>query len=105
MGRAPLRGRAWGPGDLTGGPVDDVFAWLRSDVPGLVVERLVATHAGDDENLFFVGDERGFERVHIEVHPGGQPPFLIEDEDRFETSDVAQAVATVRSWLERDAAG
>lgn len=100
-----MRGRLWGPSDVTGGPVDDVFAQLRAGVPGLVIERIEVTHAGDDDNLFFVGDERGFERVHVEVRPGGQPPFLIEDAERLETSDVALAVATVRSWLERDDAG
>ena len=105
MGRAALRGRPWDPSDLTGGPVDDVFARLRSDASGVVIERLEVTHAGDDDNLFFVGDERGFERVHVEVRPGGQPPFLIEGEERFETSDVAQAVAVIRLYLERDEAG
>lgn len=70
-----------------------------------MIERIEVTHVGDDDNLFFVGDGRGFERVHVEVFPGGRPPFLIEAEERFETSDVAQAVATVRSWLERDEAG
>ena len=63
VGRVPLRGRPWGPDDLTGGPVDDVFAGLRARAPGLVIERIEVTHAGDDDNLFFVGDERGFERV------------------------------------------
>jgi hypothetical protein len=99
MGRPPLRGRPWGPHDLTGGPVDQVFTRLRTEFPHLVVERVDVTHPGDDDNLFFVGDDRGFEHLHVETYPGGQPPFLIAEDEQFHTSDVAEAVAAVRSLL------
>jgi hypothetical protein len=46
-----MRGRPWGPDDLTGGPVDDVFAQVRVVVPGLVVERLQVNHPADDDNV------------------------------------------------------
>ncbi len=99
MGGFARRGRPWGPGDLAGGPVDEVLARVRTVVPGLVVERLQVTHPADDDNVYFLGDEHGFDRVQVDTGPGGRPPFLIEAEERFETSDVAEAAAIVSSWL------
>jgi hypothetical protein len=94
-----MRGRPWGPDDLTGGPVDEVFAQVRVVVPGLVVERLQVMHPGDDDNVYFLGDEHGLDRVQIDTCSGGRSPFLIEAGERFETSDVAEATAAVASWL------
>jgi len=94
-----LRGRPWGPDDLTGGPADEVFARVRAAVPGVVVERLQVMHPGDDDNVYFLGDGHGLDRVQVDTCPGGRPPFLIEAEARFETSDVAGAAAVVASWL------
>ena len=99
MGNVVSGGRLWGPGDLTGGPIDEVFVRLRVTVPGLVVERLQVTHPGDDDNVYFLGDERGLDRVQIDTGSGGQPPFLIEAAERFETSDVVEAAAIACSWL------
>jgi hypothetical protein len=99
MGSFARRGRPWGPGDLTGGPVDEVLARVRAVVPGLVVERLHVAHPADDDNVYFLGDERGLDRVQVDTGGGGRPPFLIEAEGQFETSDVAEAVAVVSSWL------
>jgi hypothetical protein len=94
-----MRGRPWGPDDLTGGPVDQVFAQVRRVVPRLVVERLQVMHPGDDDNVYFLGDEHGLDRVQVDTCPGGRPPFLIEAGERFETSDAAEAAAAVASWL------
>jgi hypothetical protein len=47
MGRALSRTRTWGPGDLAGGPVDHVLAQVRCAAPGLIIERLMVTRAGD----------------------------------------------------------
>jgi hypothetical protein len=65
----------------------------------LIIERLVVTHAADDDNLYFLGDEAGPGWVRFETHPGGQPPFLIEDDHQVWTSEVAEAAATVVSCL------
>lgn len=52
MGGLPGRGRSWGPGDPTGGPVDEVFSRVRRAVPALLVERLEAAHPGDDDHVY-----------------------------------------------------
>ena len=99
MGSVTSRGRPWGPDDLTGGPVDEVFARVRVVAPGLVVGRLRVRYPVDDDNVYFLGDEHGPDRVQIDTGPAGQPPFLIEAEGRFETSDVAEAARMVCSGL------
>jgi len=88
-----MRGLPWGPTDRIGGPLDRVLAAVRSELPDLIVERL----PGD--NLFFLGDDFGLDRVQISCAPDGQPPFLIEDGGTVETSDVAEAAAVILSWL------
>ena len=93
------RGRPWGPDDLTGGLLDEVFAQVRAVVPGLVVERLEVKYPVDDDNVYFLGNENGLDRVQIDTWPGGRPPFLVEADYRFETSDVAAVAAAVASWL------
>jgi hypothetical protein len=99
MNSAMRRGRPWGPDDLIGGPVDEVFAAVRRAVPGLTVERLKVTHAADDDNVYFLGDERGLDRVQVGTAPGGEPPFLIEADDRVEVSDVAEAAGAICTRL------
>jgi hypothetical protein len=99
MGSYASRGRPWGPGDLTGGPVDEILARVRATVPGLTVERLQVTHSGDDDNVYFLGDEHDVDCVQIDTGADGRPPFLIEAGERFETSDVAEAASVVSSWL------
>ena len=96
-----MRGRPWGPDDLTGGQADEVFAYVRVAVPGLIVERLQVKHPGDDGSVYFLGDEHGLDRVQLDTGPGGRPPFLVETEggERFETSDAAEAARAVASWL------
>ena len=92
--------RRWlGPDDLVGGSLDEVFAGVRRAVPGLIVERLRVTHPGDDDNVYFLGDERGPVRVQVDTFPDGEPPFVIEARDRVETSDVAAAIAVICAWL------
>jgi hypothetical protein len=53
-------------------------------VPELVVERLEVMYPADDDNVYFLGDEHGLDRVQIDTWPGGRPLFLVEAEDRFE---------------------
>jgi hypothetical protein len=95
------RGRPWTGADRTGGPVDEVFDQLRLHIPGLVVERLEVTHTADDDNVYFIGDEHGLDRIQLDTAPAGQPYFYIENEGRCQTSEVAEAAAIIRSWLER----
>ncbi|MEV0095090.1 hypothetical protein [Streptomyces sp. NPDC050738] len=72
---------------------------MRHEVPGLVIERLVVTHAGDD-NVYFLGAEPVLDRVQLDTAPGGQPPFLVEGDDRVvAASEIAETVAAVRLWL------
>jgi hypothetical protein len=94
------RGRPWTGADRTGGPVDEVFDQLRRHIPGLIVERLEATHPGDDDNVYFIGDEHGPDRIQLDTAPGGQPYFLIENGGRHQTSETTEAAVIIRSWLE-----
>jgi hypothetical protein len=79
--------------------LDQVLARVRAALPWLVVERLEVTHPADDDNVYFLGEEHGAGRVQIDTGDDGRPPFVIEAQERFETSDVAEAVAVVSSWL------
>jgi hypothetical protein len=97
-----MRGRFWGPDDVTGGPVDEVFAQVRRMVPGLMAERLEVAHAGDDDNVYFLGDGGGLDRVQLDTGRGGRPPFVIEarDHNQVVALDVVEAVVTIRGWLD-----
>ena len=94
------RGRPWTGADRTGGPVDEVFDQLRQHIPGLIVERLEVKYPADDDNVYFIGDEHGLDRIQLDTAPDGQPLFLIENGGRHETFAVAEAAAIIRSWLE-----
>ena len=90
-----MRTRPWGEGDLTGGPLDEVLQRVRSDVPDLIVERLVAMHPGDDDNVYLLGDASGRDLVQVDTDSGGQPTFFIEGVERTETADVMTAAAII----------
>ncbi|MET9693834.1 hypothetical protein ABZY81_36300 [Streptomyces sp. NPDC006514] len=105
MGQTLSRTRSWGPGDLTGGPVDQVFAQVRQAVPGLAIERLAVTRASDDDNVYFLGVGSVPDLVQFDTGPGGQPPFLVEAGHRVVTSEVAEAVAAVSAGLGSGDAG
>ena len=100
MGSAVERRHRLEPDDLIGGSLDEVFAGVRRVVPGLMIERLSVTHPGDDDNVYFLGDERGPGRVQVDTFPDGAPPFLIEGDKRVETSDIAQAITVICAWLD-----
>jgi len=100
-GAQTLPARPWGPADRTGGPVDGLFDELRECIHGLMVERLEVTHAADDDNVWFLRATRGAVEVQIDTWPHGQTPFYIEaDQGPVRTSDTAEAVALIRTWLE-----
>jgi hypothetical protein len=66
----------------------------------LIVERLRTTHPGDDDNIYFLGDDHEPDRIQIDTLPGGRPPFLIEAADqRHETSDPTEATNVITAWL------
>jgi hypothetical protein len=94
-------GDRWTAANRTGGPVDEVFDQLRERVPGLAIERLHVTHPADDDNVYFIGDQHGPDRIQIDTRPAGEPPFLIENGDRHQTSDPAEASAIIYGWLEQ----
>lgn len=79
--------------------MDALFDDLRRRHPDLLVERLAATHAGDDDNVYFLSDAKGLDRVQLDTGPHGQPPFLIEAEDRLETSEPTTAAVVISAWL------
>jgi len=101
MEQSSWREGLWTADRRTGGPFDSVLDELRRRVPGLVVERLIVSHRADDDNVYFVGDQDGRGRVQVVTWPDGQPPFLIEDGGRAETSDPGEAAAIICAWLDR----
>ena len=68
-------------------------------MPGLIIQRLDVTHPADDDNVYFLGDAEEYNRVQVDTRPDGQPPFLIEGTERLQTSDPAEAIATIIAWL------
>ena len=94
--------RPWGEGDLTGGPLDEVLQRVRAAVPGLIVERFAASHPGDDDNVYLLGNASGRDLVQLDTHPGGQPTFSIEAADRAEATDVTTAAAMIIQGLQTD---
>jgi hypothetical protein len=103
MGESSRREGLWTADQRPGGPFDSLVDELRRRVPGLVVERLIVSHGGDDDNVYFIGDQDGRGRVQAGTWPDGRPPFLIEDEDggSAETSDPQEAAAIICAWLDR----
>jgi hypothetical protein len=59
----------------------------------------VVEHAGDDDNVYFVGTAQELDLVQLDTAPGGQPPLVLEAEARFETADVNEAVRIASSRL------
>src|SRR6266480_2683470 len=100
--------RAWTSDDRTGGPIDEMFARLRSEFRELVIERLVGTYPADDDNVFWLSlgpspRFRGGESVQLDTWPDGRPPFLLEGEQQrgeyVKTSDPLEALAILVKWL------
>jgi hypothetical protein len=93
------RGRIWTGADRTGGPADDLFDALRLRIPGLLIERLQVAHAADDDNVYFIGDGGGFDRVQLYTAPHGQPTFYIESGGLHKTADVGEAFGIISGYL------
>lgn len=81
--------------------IEVVLSELGRCSSSITIERLRVTHAADDDNLWFIRAGPSVE-VQIASRPNGEPPFLIEGDnrtERVETSDVAEAVEQILSWL------
>ena len=63
----------------------------------------MVTHPADDDNVYFLGDDRGLDRVQVDTGGPGQPPFLIETLSAADgvvtTSDIDEVVAVVVARL------
>jgi hypothetical protein len=89
----------WGPADTTGGPLDEVFDFLRAVFPELRIERISLTRPADDNNVWYLS-LRGSREVQLDSAPNGEPPFLIEsDFARERTNETARAVEILTEWL------
>ncbi len=102
MSRPPRRGRPWLASDRTGGPADAVLDLVRARHAGLVVERWTVVHAGDDDNVYFLGDAGRLDAVQVDTSSDGRPPFLIagDDSEQYVTSDPVSAAATIVALLD-----
>jgi hypothetical protein len=74
---------------------------LRSLIPGLIVERMAVTHRADDDNVYFIGDEHGLDRIQLDTAPDGQPSFYIDNGGRHETAEVLEAASIIGSYLQQ----
>lgn len=90
----------WGPADLTGGPVDEIFADLRRSFDDIHIERLTVTHPADDDNVWYITRVGRRGELQLDSAPGGAPPFLLESEsERGRAGDVTTAVGKLTEWL------
>jgi 2'-5' RNA ligase len=96
--------REWRPADRAGGPLDDVLDQLRRRHPDLRVERLSPSHPGDDDNVYVVGLAGRDRGVQVHTGPDGQPPYLVEADDRVDTSEPAEVIAAIETGLHYRAA-
>ena len=92
--------RVWQATDRTGGPWDGVLDVVRQHYPALSVQRLAKTHPGDDDNVYFLGIGQIADIVQVDTRENGRPPFIIEADDRVDTSDPSEAVAAIRDRLD-----
>lgn len=93
-------GVEWGPTDLTGGPLDEVFTALRRAFPDIHVERLTVTHAADDDNVWFITRAGGGQELQVDSMPHGAPPFLLESDTGRDRADSAhEAIRKLAEWL------
>ena len=89
----------WGADDMTGGPLDDVFASLRKSFPGLRIERLAVANPADDDNLWYLWPADG-STVQIDTNPNGELPFYLEsDSTSADIKEVAAATELLTNWL------
>ena len=82
------------------GPVGLIVAAVRQVFPDLEVRRLAVTHAGDENNVWFITRPASSVELQLDSMPDGAPPFLLEsDANRDRTSDAEEAAHLMISWL------
>ncbi|WP_432825684.1 hypothetical protein [Dactylosporangium sp. CA-092794] len=89
----------WSSVDRTGGPLDGILDELRYRRRDLWVERLQTIQPSDDNNVYFIGTTDLRHVVQIDTGPHGQPPFIIEADDRVHTSEPAGALDAIEARL------
>ena len=89
------------PVTARGGALDHILDALRQLHPDLVVERLGKTHPADDDNVYFLGLGEILDIVQVDTYPKGQPPFIVESDDRVDTVDPSEALTLIEARLER----
>ncbi|MDX8036215.1 hypothetical protein SK803_38975 [Lentzea sp. BCCO 10_0856] len=94
-------GVPWAASDVTGGPVDELFAALRRKVRRLRIEHLAVPNPNDDDNVWVITRARDGAEIQIDTFPSGRLPFRVEadDEPPVDHQQVAEAVAHVERWL------
>lgn len=92
----------WDSSDLTGGPVDHIFAALRTAFPDIHIRRISMTHAADDDNVWFIKRQSGTVELQLDSTSSGNPPFLLEsDTERASTENATEAIEIATSWLSK----
>lgn len=93
--------RTWTETDVTGGPIDRVFAWIRSNAPEAGIDRLVTARPSDDDNVWFIRLSESVGEIQLDSMPDGAPPFLLESDFERERADTAEAaIGVLNTWLE-----
>jgi hypothetical protein len=94
------KGIQWEPSHKVGGPIDVIIERLRAIFPALLVERLIVSHPGDDDNVWFITNGQTGVDVQVDTMTSGNPPFIMEsDFERARTLDPDEAVAVLSRWL------
>src|SRR5437763_10394032 len=94
--------RPWTATDRVG-PIDELFAVVRTSCPGVSIERLIGTFPGDDYYLWWITDVASGVDLQVESNVDGKAPFLLESNDaRYETDDLADLTRKLLEWLPKD---
>ncbi|GAA3036639.1 hypothetical protein GCM10020229_55120 [Kitasatospora albolonga] len=91
--------RIWSAADATGGPLDEVFALVRSAVPEVEVRRLDARGRGEDDHVWWLvtPDRR---EAQVDTAAGGHAPFHLDvDTERRDVKEVAEAARLLTAFL------
>lgn len=76
--------------------IDNILEIIKTRHPNLLVEQLEKINVGDDDGIWFIGDN-----IQIESW-NGQCPFLIEstfDEKQLNCSNIHDAVEKIESMI------
>lgn len=74
-------GIPWSASDVTGGPVDELFAAPRQSFGRLKAERLTVSNPNDDDTVRVITRARDGAEIQIGTFPSGRLPFHVEADD------------------------